>query len=260
MLRRRVWIAALVAVIAGVAAVVYLRRDQTLLELHSATIGEAVGREVRLRGVKNESNSVLLRASDGASYILVNEIPQHIPAGNEVLVTGRITLVSMAASEPRLLKLGNQTITDLGTKPAPPAAPPTPGDNRVPITIRVTAKQWSWRFEYPNGRVSNELHLPKGWPVRFDVMSEDVVHAMHIRLPKAKHVGVAAVPGGHVNSIAMTAPEVERGRLLCGEYCGAGHSQCGADVIVQGVPEFELWLTSLPATAPTTSATTRPVQ
>jgi cytochrome c oxidase subunit 2 len=41
------------------------------------------------------------------------------------------------------------------------------------MVVNVTARQWSWSFEYENGRQSTVLNIPVGRPVRLTLSSPD---------------------------------------------------------------------------------------
>lgn len=67
----------------------------------------------------------------------------------------------------------------------------TPIDRTVAhpgLRIRVTAAQWSWRFEYPNGAVVSAVSswnppaalVPTGTEVEFVGLSEDVIHGFWV--------------------------------------------------------------------------------
>src|SRR5437763_5617228 len=58
--------------------------------------------------------------------------------------------------------------------------------------ITATAKMWNWSFQYPNGYIGNELHVPVGVPVRVVLKSEDVLHDLYV---PAFRVKKDAVPG-----------------------------------------------------------------
>ena len=48
------------------------------------------------------------------------------------------------------------------------------------IDINVMASKWNWSFTYPNGAVSNELHLPVNKAIRLQVRSSDVLHSFFV--------------------------------------------------------------------------------
>ena len=47
--------------------------------------------------------------------------------------------------------------------------------------INVTARQWMWSFDYPNGKKTlNELYVPIDQPIRLVMQSEDVLHSFFV--------------------------------------------------------------------------------
>src|SRR4030095_9551550 len=49
------------------------------------------------------------------------------------------------------------------------------------MEINVNGRQWLWEIEYPNGRrLTNELVVPKGKPVKLILSSSDVLHSFFI--------------------------------------------------------------------------------
>ena len=48
------------------------------------------------------------------------------------------------------------------------------------LQVGVTARQWSWQFDYPEGFTSNELHLPVNRQVVLNMTSLDVIHAFWV--------------------------------------------------------------------------------
>ena len=96
---------------------------------------------------------------------------------------------------------------------------------RVPLDnseeIYVTANQFNWKFVYPDGDVSKELHIVVNRPVKLIMQSDDVLHAMFIPAFRQK---MDIVPGRY--TYAYLAPnKVGEYRLACAEYCGEGHSR-----------------------------------
>lgn len=75
----------------------------------------------------------------------------------------------------------------------------------------VTAYMWAFA---PAG-----MQFPKGSTVDFYLSSKDVVHGFFI---EHKGVNIMAIPGT-VNKVTVKFNEVGEYRLVCHEYCGAGH-------------------------------------
>ena len=49
------------------------------------------------------------------------------------------------------------------------------------MTVYVTAKQWMWKFAYPDGRSSMDvLTVPVGKPVKLVMTSRDVIHSFYV--------------------------------------------------------------------------------
>lgn len=104
--------------------------------------------------------------------------------------------------------------------------------------IQVTGQKWQWFFTYPNGHVSEELHVPVERPVTLVMTSEDVIHSMFI---PAFRVKKDVVPGrySHVWFEAKTPGNYP---VLCTEYCGTGHSDMLTTVTVHEPGMFDRWL------------------
>lgn len=117
------------------------------------------------------------------------------------------------------------------------------------LGVNVTARQWSWSFQYDNGVDSPELHVPVGEPVSLRMQSQDVIHSLfvpHFRL-KAD-----VVPGRYTRTW-FVATEPGTYDLYCAEYCGAapqagssgewpGHFSMATKVVVHPPGEFRAWL------------------
>lgn len=113
-------------------------------------------------------------------------------------------------------------------------------DMRVPpdqtYTIRVYAKQWSWRFVYPDGEESNVLHIPANTPVRFQMQSEDVIHSFYVPAFRQKW---DIVPGRY-SQTWVNATEAGTYRLYCTEYCGDSHSTMRTTTVVHDLSWNEM--------------------
>jgi cytochrome c oxidase subunit II len=119
--------------------------------------------------------------------------------------------------------------------------------------IRVTAKQWWWRFEYltPSGPVetANELRLPRGDRIGLELGSPDVIHSFWVPSLAGK---MDMIPG-RVTRLALEPTEVGTFRGTCAEYCGASHALMAFSVVVMEPVDFRTWLDEQrrPALAPT---------
>jgi cytochrome c oxidase subunit 2 len=107
------------------------------------------------------------------------------------------------------------------------------------LDVYVTAKQWMWKFSYPDGSHSvDDLVVPAGRPVRLIITSRDVIHSFYVPAFRIKQ---DAVPGRYT-TLWFQAEEPGRQPLFCAEYCGTQHSRMGGSVIALGPDDFARWL------------------
>jgi len=111
-----------------------------------------------------------------------------------------------------------------------------PPKDSLPIT--VIARQWSWLFEYENGKQSDLLRVPINKPVRLILTSKDVIHSLFIPAFKIKE---DCVPGLKTH-LWFQAREIASYEIFCTEYCGVGHSHMLSQVVVMPVDDFATWL------------------
>ena len=119
--------------------------------------------------------------------------------------------------------------------------------------IKVNAKKWSWAFQYPNGYIDNDLHVPVNRAVKLTMTSEDVIHSLFVPAFRTK---MDIVPGRY-SSMWFEATRTGEFPLLCAEYCGQKHSDMLANTVVHPSGEFERWLeqaSNLLATLPPVEA------
>ncbi len=108
------------------------------------------------------------------------------------------------------------------------------------IDINVTARKWDWSFQYPNGAISDELHIPNNRAIRLRMRSVDVLHAFYVPAFRAK----ADVVPGRVTSMWFQPILEGTYDLFCAEYCGDQHSEMikRQGVHVTSQEEYEAWL------------------
>ncbi len=106
------------------------------------------------------------------------------------------------------------------------------------MIVKVTARQWSWLFEYENGKKSGELNVPLGKPVKLVMTSADVLHSLFIPVFRIKE---DTVPGQETY-LWFIADRPGTFDIFCAEYCGVAHSAMLSKVNVMPGDTFGGWL------------------
>ena len=114
-----------------------------------------------------------------------------------------------------------------------------PGD----LVIAVDGEQFWWRVRYVVGSgrtidAANEVYLPVGRTVTFELASADVVHSFWIPGLAGK---MDMIPG-RVNTLVVQATRAGRFRGACAEFCGLSHARMALDVVALGAADFDRWL------------------
>jgi len=87
--------------------------------------------------------------------------------------------------------------------------------------IIVQSKMWNWAFQYPNGTVTSELHVPKDRPIRLVLTSDDVIHSFYIPAFRTQKMSVP----GRYNRAWFQATQTGTIPIYCAQYCGTNHSE-----------------------------------
>jgi cytochrome c oxidase subunit 2 len=95
----------------------------------------------------------------------------------------------------------------------------------------------------PNGQdnvvvIGDDLHLPVGKPVKLLLRSIDVVHDFWVPEFRAK---MDLVPG-MVTRFWFTPTRTGSFEILCAGFCGIGHPQMRASVVVETENDYQAWL------------------
>ncbi|MCY4643206.1 MAG: hypothetical protein OXB88_01170 [Bacteriovoracales bacterium] len=117
------------------------------------------------------------------------------------------------------------------------------------LRVQVQAQQWAWNFRYagPDGIFNtlddvvtlNDLRIPAGKKVVFQLTSKDVIHSFY--LPNFR-VKVDAMPG-RISRMWIQSKEEERGRfeVACAEMCGTYHYKMAAAMTLLSPEDFADW-------------------
>jgi cytochrome c oxidase subunit 2 len=170
-----------------------------------------------------------------------------LPAREPPQIHGNTRLEVMWATVPALILVGlfGITVTRLGEINQIPNDPNA-------MHIAVTGQQFQWTFQYADTGVqtTNDLHLPVGVPLIFDVTSKDVIHSFWVPDLYGK---IDANPG-RVNHITFTVRQEGTFRGVCAELCGAGHAGMLFRVEATTPDEFQQWIQQMQSGGPPPAA------
>ena len=114
------------------------------------------------------------------------------------------------------------------------------------LVIDVTAYQWNFKFNYPNGvQTTGECYVPANKSIIFNVTSSDVMHNFGLMDFRVK---IDAIPGRY-NVVGVTTPPLDGNSQLnytirCYELCGSIHTYMMAPLTVLDPVVFNHWLSN----------------
>lgn len=104
--------------------------------------------------------------------------------------------------------------------------------------VKVVGFQWGWRFEYPQGFVSNDLYLPVDKQSLLNMESTDVIHSFWVPEFRIKQ---DVVPG-QVTEYRITPNQLGDYVVRCAELCGSKHAYMLANIHVVSEEEYAAWV------------------
>jgi cytochrome c oxidase subunit 2 len=111
------------------------------------------------------------------------------------------------------------------------------------MEITAIGQMWKWTFVYPDGKRTDSLVVPIDEPVKLNLVSEDVNHALYIPAFRIKQ---DVVPKEVPNMMWFTAQKKGTYDILCAEYCGQMHAYMLSTITVMDRPDFDTWLVTEP--------------
>jgi cytochrome c oxidase subunit 2 len=128
------------------------------------------------------------------------------------------------------------------------------------LEVDVYGKQWWWEVHYGEDQAqggenlgiitANEIHIPEGRNVKFNLRTNNVIHSFWVPRLSGK---LDLVPG-HVNQLSITAEESGEYFGECAEFCGTQHAWMRFKVIVHPEAEFYKWVNDQRAGNPAVTA------
>ena len=219
-----------VTIIFAAALVTGCREGSSAFHPHSREASEIAN----LSWILFSGGAVILLLVVAAIWIAIrgpNSVRKHLAAPRTVIAAG---IVFPAVVLCALLIL-NATLMQSAARPS--------SDRPDAVSITVTGEQWWWRVAYaaPQGRTTetaNEIKIPVGRDVTFNLRSADVIHAFWVPSLAGK---VDMIPGRDTRlRVHATRPGIFRGP--CAEYCGGPHALMALQVTALPPEEFDAWL------------------
>lgn len=112
-----------------------------------------------------------------------------------------------------------------------------------PLSVQIIGRQWWWEVQYHDGSPSNwvitanELHVPTGRMINFDLQSSDVIHSFWFPSLNGKK---DLVPGHPTTTFfKVEKPGTYFGQ--CAEFCGLQHAHMRLMLVAEEPSKFAKW-------------------
>ncbi|MEM8504290.1 MAG: cytochrome c oxidase subunit II [Cyanobacteria bacterium P01_D01_bin.1] len=128
------------------------------------------------------------------------------------------------------LPLEDELLSDAGLSVSPEL------ENDV-LSVEVKGLQYAFIFNYPNGVVDGELHVPIGQPVELKLNAQDVLHAFW--LPEFR-IKQDMIPGQETK-LVINAIREGTYPVVCAELCGPYHGGMRTQLIVHSAEDYAAW-------------------
>lgn len=149
-------------------------------------------------------------------------------------------------SAPLLIIIALGALTWSSTHLLDPFRPlPEREPGQAPLVVQVVSLDWKWLFIYPEQGVAtvNELVLPVGRPVRFDITSSNMMNTFYAPTMAGM---IYAMPGMQSRLHAvLDRPVTSEG--FSANYSGAGFSDMRFTLRGVGTPAFDAWVAQVRA-------------
>jgi cytochrome o ubiquinol oxidase subunit II len=121
-----------------------------------------------------------------------------------------------------------------------------------PVTIQVVSLDWKWLFIYPELGIAsvNELTIPAGTPVNFELTSSGVMNSFFV--PQLG--GQIYTMAGMVTRLNVQADQPGTYRGLSAQYSGGGFSDMRFAVSAVPTQDFDKWVVATRGDGPVLDA------
>ncbi|WP_054635217.1 cytochrome c oxidase subunit II [Thalassobacillus sp. C254] len=161
-----------------------------------------------------------------------NEIPEQVEGSHKLEITWTVIPILL------LVVLAIPTLT--GTFLLADTEPEE-GDEDA-VVIDVTGHQYWWQFDYEEGfTASNDVYIPVGEKVTFNLHASDVIHSFWVPALGGK---VDNLPGVE-NALWLEADEPGVYMGKCAELCGPSHALMDFKLIALERDDYDAWVESM---------------
>ncbi|PPC75522.1 ubiquinol oxidase subunit II [Pokkaliibacter plantistimulans] len=114
-----------------------------------------------------------------------------------------------------------------------------------PLHVQVVALDWKWLFIYPEQNIAsvNELAIPTGTPIAFDITSASVMNAFFIPQLGSQIYAMA----GMNTKLHLLADEPGTYMGMSANYSGSGFSGMKFDTLAMSTTDFNAWVEKVKA-------------
>ena len=108
------------------------------------------------------------------------------------------------------------------------------------LNVQVIGHQWWWEIRYPALGIvtANEIHVPVGRTVNFQLETADVIHSFWV----PRLAGKRDLIPNKVNHLYLTPTEPGVFFAECAEFCGLQHAKMRLRVVVEPPESFAAWV------------------
>ncbi|WLD95028.1 cytochrome c oxidase subunit II [Alkalihalobacillus sp. AL-G] len=176
-----------------------------------------------------------------------DSIPEQVEGNHllEVLWTAIPIVLLLILAVPTVITTFDLAVSEKSAEKSASAADGEEAKEEGPMTVKVTAHQFWWEFEYPELGVvtAQELYLPVDKKTNIDLSSADVLHSFWVPAISGK---MDTNPGDKlVNKMWMHPTETGTFQGACAELCGDAHALMYFKVKVVEQEEFDAWIESM---------------
>jgi cytochrome o ubiquinol oxidase subunit II len=149
--------------------------------------------------------------------------------------SGRLELLVWAVPAMTVILVGG--VAWVGSQELDPRRPIT--SQVKPLNVQVVSLDWKWLFIYPDEGVAavNELAIPVGTPIHFDLTSSGVMNSFFVPQLGSQIYTMA----GMVTQLELQADHAGTYRGLSAQYSGEGFSDMRFAVHAVSAEEFAQW-------------------